>query len=277
MGKVRVVTLLLLFVAVLMVRSGPAAIRTLGQPSGGYGSVLCSPRPIRGQPPLLAIVIDDLTTNAAGLETLLALNQPLTFAVLPDRPDVGALARRVTEKGHEVILHLPMDAGQVNPDWYVGRPISARQTDAEIQQLVSEWLAAVPEARGMNNHMGTIATQDERVVRAVLEVARQQGKFVLDSMTTERTVMPQTAVEMGVPCMQRSLFLDHESGKEAAAAQLRKLADWAEEHGAAIGIGHVGVGREGTAEALKELLPELKERGIRLVTLSELLSLLQPQ
>lgn len=275
MGKVRVGSILLLFIAVLAVRSGPTAIRALGQPAGMPGSVLCSARPVKGQPPLLAIVIDDLTTNAAGLEALLALDQPLTFAVLPDRPDVGALARRVIEKGHEVILHLPMDAGRVNPDWYVGRPISAGQSDEEIQQLVSEWLQAVPEARGMNNHMGTIATQDERVVRAVLEVARRQGKYVLDSLTTERSVMPQTAEAMGVPCMQRSLFLDHESGKEVAAAQLLKLADWAEKHGAAIGIGHVGVGREGTSEALTELLPELKARGIRLVTLSELLNLLQ--
>lgn len=137
--------------------------------------------------------------------------------------------------------------------------------------MVSEWLRAVPQARGMNNHMGTLATQDERVVRAVLDVARQQGKFILDSQTHEGTVIPRVAVEMGIPCMQRSLFLDHEPGKEAAVEQLRRLADWAVRHGAAIGIGHVGIGREGTPAALAEMLPYLEERGIRLVTLSTLL------
>lgn len=270
MSRSQIAWILFMFAATLAVRTGPAAVATLG-PDHPYGSVFCDDRPFTGDAPLLAIVIDDLTTGAAGLEELLALGRPLTFAVLPDRPDVGALARRVSALGHEVILHLPMDAGQVNPEWYVGRPISGQQSDEEIQRLVSEWLAAVPEARGMNNHMGTVATQDERVVRAVLEVARRQGKYVLDSMTTENTVVPRTAVAMGVPCMQRSLFLDHEGGKEAAMAQLRALADWAELHGAAIGIGHVGVGREGTAAALAELLPELEARGIRLVTLSELL------
>jgi len=274
--KAQIAWIFFMFMAALALRSAPAAIEAMGS-SHSYGSVFCNAARVPGQPPLLAIVIDDLTTGAPGLDDLLALGRPLTFAVFPDRPDAGALARRVSALGHEVILHLPMDAGQVNPDWYAGRPISARQTDEEIQRLVTEWLAAVPEARGMNNHMGTVATQDERVVRAVLEVAKRHGKYVLDSMTTENTVVPRTAVAMGVPCMQRSLFLDHEAGKEAAIAQLRKLADWAEEHGAAIGIGHVGIGREGTAAALREVLPELEERGIRLVTLSELLALQQEE
>ena len=271
MHRAQVTWVLFMFVAVLTLRTGPAVV-TAFAPGGAHGSVFCNARPVPGQPPLLAIVIDDLTTGATGLEEMLALPYPLTFAILPDRPDAGDLARRITALGHEVILHLPMDAGQVDPQWYVGRPISGRQSDEEIQQLVAEWLAAVPEARGMNNHMGTVATQDERVVRAVLEVARRHGKYILDSMTTENTVVPRTAVEMGVPCMQRSLFLDHENGEEVVTAQLYKLADWAEQHGAAIGIGHVGVGRQGTAAALAEVLPELEARGIRLVTLSQLLT-----
>ncbi len=263
--------MLLMFASVLLLRTAPAAVSAFA-PQPSHGSVFCDARPVPGQPPLLAIVIDDLTSGAEGLEEMLALPYPLTFAILPDRPDAGALARRIAALGHEVILHLPMDAGDVDPQWYVGRPISSRQSDEEIRQLVSEWLAAVPEARGMNNHMGTVATQDERVVRAVLEVARRHGKYILDSMTTENTVVPRTAVEMGVPCVQRSLFLDHENGKDVVVSQLYKLAEWAETHGAAIGIGHVGVGRGGTAAALAEVLPELEARGIRLVTLSQLLA-----
>ncbi|MFO7273839.1 MAG: divergent polysaccharide deacetylase family protein [Bacillota bacterium] len=271
MHRAQVAWVLLMFASVLLLRTAPAAVSAFA-PQPSHGSVFCDARPVPGQPPLLAIVIDDLTNGAEGLEEMLALPYPLTFAILPDRPDAGALARRIAALGHEVILHLPMDAGDVDPQWYVGRPISSRQSDEEIRQLVSEWLAAVPEARGMNNHMGTVATQDERVVRAVLEVARRHGKYILDSMTTENTVVPRTAVEMGVPCVQRSLFLDHENGKDVVVSQLYKLAEWAETHGAAIGIGHVGVGRGGTAAALAEVLPELEARGIRLVTLSQLLA-----
>src|SRR5690606_11338471 len=183
-----------MIVVVLLLRTGPEVVSAF-VPAGDHASVFCDARPVPGQPPLLAIVIDDVTTGAAGLEEMLALPYPLTFAVLPDRPDAGALAKRVSALGHEVILHLPMDAGQVDPQWYVGRPISGQQSDAEIQRLVAEWLTAVPEARGMNNHMGTVATQDECVVRAVLEVARRHGKYVLDSLTTENTVMPRAAAE----------------------------------------------------------------------------------
>lgn len=270
-NRSRIALLLLLITLALALRSGPAAVQALQGAGWPRASVFCDARPMPGKHPLLAIVIDDLTTGATGFEELLALGVPLTFALFPDQPNVGALAKRVAAQGHEVILHLPMDAGKVNPVWYAGRLLSGRQSDEEIQGLVSEWLRAVPQAKGMNNHMGTVATQDKRVVRAVLEVAQGQGKFVLDSLTTEATVVPQVAVEMGIPCMQRSLFLDHEPGKEAAAEQVRKLADWSVRHGAAIGIGHVGPGREGTAQALAELLPKLRARGIRFVTLSTLL------
>lgn len=271
MRKSRIVLLLALFGLILALRSGPTAVEALRQQVWERPSVFCDARPAPGHPPLLAIVIDDVTTGAKGFKELLALDIPLTFALFPDQADAGALAKSVGHRGHEVILHLPMDAGKVNPIWYAGRPISARQSDEEIQALVEEWFRAVPEARGMNNHMGTLATQDERVVRAVLEVARDQGKFVLDSLTTEATVVPEVAVMMGVPCMQRSLFLDHKPGKDEAVMQLHRLANWAELRGAAIGIGHVGLDREGTAQALAEVLPELRARGIRLVTLSTLL------
>ncbi|MFZ5814592.1 MAG: divergent polysaccharide deacetylase family protein [Bacillota bacterium] len=271
MSKSRTFLLLGLTLLTLTLRSGPAAVEALRRPTWPGASVFCDARSAAVDPPMLAIVIDDLTRGAPGFEAMLALDQPLTFALFPDQPDAAALAGQVAGRGHEVILHLPMDAGRVNPAWYAGRPISGRQTDEEIAWQVARWLRAVPQARGMNNHMGTRATQDERVVRAVLEVARRSGKFVLDSLTTEATVVPRVAVEMGVPCMQRSLFLDHTPGKAAAVEQLRRLADWAEQHGAAIGIGHVGQGREATAQALVEVLPELQARGIRLVTLSTLL------
>lgn len=271
MNRSRIWVLLLLFVLVLSLRAGPRAVQALRQAAWPGASVYCDARPVPGRSPLLAIVIDDLTADAAGFEELLALDVPLTFALFPDQPDVGVLAKQVAVRGHEVILHVPMDAGKVNPIWYAGRALSAQQSDREIQALVGEWFRKVPQARGMNNHMGTMATQDERVVRALLEVAQSRSKFVLDSLTTERTVMPKMAVELGVPCLQRSLFLDHRPGKGEAAEQLRRLGTWARRHGAAIGIGHVGQGREGTAQALAEVVPELQTQGIRLVTLSTLL------
>ncbi|MFZ5824537.1 MAG: divergent polysaccharide deacetylase family protein [Bacillota bacterium] len=271
MSKSRVVLLLSLFGLVLALRSGPAAVQAFRQEADQRPSVFCDGRPMPDGSPMLAIVIDDLTDGAPGFDQLLALDIPLTFALFPDQPDAAALARSVSAQGHEVILHLPMDAGKVNPIWYAGQPLSGRQTDAEIQERVAGWLRAVPQARGMNNHMGTLATQDERVVRSLLKVAREEGRFVLDSLTTEATVMPKVAVEMGVDCMRRSLFLDHTPGKEEAVKQLWRLTDWSIRHGAAIGIGHVGQGRESTAEALAEMLPELQARGIRLVTLSTLL------
>lgn len=101
---------------------------------------------------------------------------------------------------------------------------------------------------------------------------QEQGKFVLDSRTSHRTQIGPVAKEMGVPVLQRSLFLDDVNSVAHVKQQLRKLARIARKQGYAIGIGHVGPTGPATATAIREMIPELESQGITIVPLSRLLT-----
>src|SRR5690606_11455956 len=164
--------------------------------------------------------------------------EKLTVAVIPFLPLSEEHAQRARAAGHEVIVHLPMEP--LNPDIELGPGgVYVAMDDEAIAEAVAAALAAVPGNVGMNNHMGSRATMEPRVMRAVLGVLREEQKFFVDSFTTAATVGPAVAREMAVPYAVNQVFLDHEDDEEAIRAQLRRLADLARQRGAAVGIGHV--------------------------------------
>jgi polysaccharide deacetylase 2 family uncharacterized protein YibQ len=145
--------------------------------------------------------------------------------------------------------------------------VMVAMSDADIQSTVRAGLASVPGAVGVNNHMGSKGTADRRVVRAMLEVARREGLFFLDSRTTVHTVGEEVAAELGVPAARRHVFLGNEDDEEAIRRQVRRLITLAKERGTAIAIGHA---QRITARVVKDMLEELDREGIAIVPVSTL-------
>jgi polysaccharide deacetylase 2 family uncharacterized protein YibQ len=68
--------------------------------------------------------------------------------------------------------------------------------------------------------------------------------------------------------MERSLFLDHSQNEKDIKEQLEKLIQVALSTGKAIGIGHP---HHSTIESLKKMIPEIEEKGIEMVPLSDVM------
>ena len=62
--------------------------------------------------------------------------------------------------------------------------ITTTMSDNEIRSEVEAAIAAVPGAIGVNNHMGSKATADSRVMQTVLGAVWDAGLIFLDSRTT---------------------------------------------------------------------------------------------
>jgi hypothetical protein len=139
--------------------------------------------------------------------------------------------------------------------------------DDAIAAQVRDDLDSVPLAAGVNNHEGSRATADDRVMRAVVAVLAQRRVFFIDSRTSTATVGERDASAAGVPTARRDVFLDDVADVDATEAQLRRAAELALARGSAIAIGHP---RPTTLAALTALLPELAKDGITLVLASEL-------
>ena len=216
---------------------------------------------------LAAIVIDDLGNELGPAERIASWKAPVAGAVLPGVAYSAAAARALARGGKEVLLHLPMEpAGypKVRPGPGV---ILRSQSDAEIVRTLESDLATVPGVVGVNNHMGSAATADPRVMRVVAGVLSDRGLFFLDSRTTDATVAERTAEEASVPAVSRRVFLDDVETEEAVSRQLAELVRRAREEGSAVAIGHP---YPATLTVLEREMPGLAARGVRLVRVGEL-------
>jgi polysaccharide deacetylase 2 family uncharacterized protein YibQ len=217
----------------------------------------------------VAVVLDDAGMRPDELDRALKIGRPLTLAILPGLPYSEELARRAREAGLEVLLHLPMEPEDPELASQLGElGVRVEMADEDIARTVRSALRAVPGAVGANNHMGSKATADPRVMRAVLSVLRQHGLFFLDSRTTPKSAAEAVAKELGVRVARRVVFLDNDPSPEAVRSQIRRLVEQARRHGSGVGIGHAN--RPHTAEVLAEMVPEMERAGVQLVRVSEL-------
>ena len=164
-----------------------------------------------------------------------------------------------------VLLHLPMQSlAKEVPEQQELRPGLSHD---EVEIMVNQMLEAVPEADGVNNHQGSQATANLALMSALMPVLRDAGVFYVDSRTTAATVAYDTAKQEGVKTGFRNVpFLDDIQNKEAVKRQLEIAIRGAKEKGEAIAIGHP---HAATLDALREMLPEAKKQGVRLVFASD--------
>lgn len=224
-----------------------------------------------GKKARVAIVIDDVGLfNPIGFEDLLALDTPLTFAVLPNQENTEKHASIAVKRGQEIIVHLPMQPVKGKANWLGSNAITSDMTPEEIRLQVKQDFDKLPQAKGFNNHMGSLITSREDLVIPILEVARDKGYFVLDSKTTGKSKLVPLARAMGIAYVERDIFLDNVKTTAYVMKQLNRTARIALDRGSAVAIGHVGLGGDKTARAIKEMIPVMESRGIEFVHLSDL-------
>jgi len=215
----------------------------------------------------IAMIIDDF--GYGGTELMRAfsgLNWKLTFSVLPNLKGSSSIADMAFRSGHEVMVHLPMEPrGYPQEDPGEGA-IFVKQSSGQITKTVRKAIKSIPHAVGLNNHMGSRATENRRVMTAVLKEVKRQRLFFVDSMTSNRSVAYDLARKMGVKSAKRAMTIDLEDDPEAIKEGLYELSKLAVRDGLVVGIGHA---RENTLKALREELPKLQKRGFRFVFASE--------
>jgi uncharacterized protein len=223
--------------------------------------------PAPGQHGRVAIIVDDLGRGTHAARQLLAIGQPLTFAVLPGEAHAAKVAELAHAAGIEVILHAPMEP-QGFPVIDPGEDaLLVGQTDAQLREQLLALLRRVPHAAGANNHMGSRFTEDERAMAVVMAVLQERGLFFVDSLTTSRSVGAGAAAAAGVSLARREVFLDNITEVDAIVKELRQLAKKARRNGGAVGICHP---YPETLQALRQELPRLAAEGIEFVPVSAL-------
>lgn len=235
-----------------------AAVLSCTLLSNGGNAAAASDEPRPNAAKQIAIVIDDFGNGMKGTEQMLDLPVKITVAVMPFLPTTRQDAEAAYRKGHDVIVHLPMEPMRGKRSWLGPGAITTDLSDEEIKKRVEAAIDAVPHAIGMNNHMGSKATSDARVMRVVLQVCKDRGLFFLDSRTSYRTVVPKVAAELGVPTLHNNVFLDDVYTQHHVSRQIVEVRKFLKDHGSCVVIGHVGPPGIITSGTLKNAIPGLR-------------------
>jgi polysaccharide deacetylase 2 family uncharacterized protein YibQ len=216
--------------------------------------------------PRIAIVIDDMGPNAALARRAMALPAAVTLSFLPYAPDVQKLVDDAKMAGHEIFLHLPMQpVGERDPG---PGALRVDMDDETLQTAIEKNLSSFTGYVGVNNHMGSRFTADERGMRMMMEEVKERALIFLDSRTTMATKGEELARAMGVPTARRHVFLDNVLTEESIADQFFVLLKTAARHKSAVAIAHP---HPITLEILARLLPYLSYK-FELVPVSALVS-----
>tara|TARA_R110002074_G_scaffold124201_2_gene260503 strand:+ start:1519 stop:2343 length:825 start_codon:yes stop_codon:yes gene_type:complete len=237
---------------------------TLALTSLASGGVAADPA--KGDvPPTIAIIIDDMGHNLHEGKRLANLDQPLTLAFLPYRRHTDTLARLAHSREKEIMLHAPM-ANTRNFGLGAGG-LTSQMDEQSLTTTLRRALQSIPYVRGVNNHMGSLLTQQLRPMDWVMKELYRYPVYFVDSRTIASSVAGDVAAAYQVPTLTRDVFLDHEQTEEFVDKQFRELIRRAKENGSAVGIGHP---HTVTVDYLEKHLPLLDEQGIAVATVSGL-------
>jgi hypothetical protein len=219
--------------------------------------------------PTISILIDDLGYKFKEDIRALALPGPVAYAILPHGPHTEKISQLAYKKGKDILLHLPMQAEAMDKNEFLGPgALTLDMTREEFLKTLNINILAVPHLIGINNHMGSLLTQHPGHMQWLMDSMKNNGQFYVDSLTSDNSVAAKLAKENNVPYFTRDVFLDHEQGPKYVREQFKELIKIAKRNGSALGIGHP---HASTIEVLADVLQNVEQYGVKLVSIKSLL------
>jgi len=212
----------------------------------------------------ISIIIDDIGYRKTDCDVL-KLPQNITLSVLPHTPYGKSLALEGFNKHHEIMLHIPMEAE--NGKFLGPGGLTHEMTEQGIRKNLQAAFEEVPFAIGINNHMGSLLTTRPQSMLWVMQFLKEKDVVFVDSITSAKSQASSIAKQLGVPSLERDIFLDNNLRHEYIAKQFALLIERAKERKMAIAIAHP---HPETIHALLKLLPLLDQQSIELVPVSQL-------
>jgi hypothetical protein len=214
----------------------------------------------------LYLVIDDAGYSLEKLEKLLKLNIKMTVAVLPGLEHSAASYKLLKIYNTEAILHQPMESvGGQNPG---PGAIFAEHSFEDIVNILEKNIMEAGQPAGMNNHMGSLITADEKIMMNIMTVLKNHDMYFLDSMTTSFSAGSRVAEKLNIKFAHRNVFLDNKDERDYIMNAFNESLELARKQGYAVMIGHVWSNE--LADVILDLLPHIDEEDFEFEFLSRI-------
>lgn len=215
--------------------------------------------------PKLVIIIDDVS-NARQLKKIQALHMKITPSIFP--PSERSMKSHTLARGlKHYMIHLPMESGskQFNKQY---KTLKTTFTKEQITARVKELRTLFPNARYVNNHTGSVFTNDYDTMFTLYDALKKEGFMFVDSRTISSTKVPNIVKKFGDAYVARDAFIDNVHNVKMIHNELRKAVKIAKKKGYSIAIGHP---HAVTMKALSEAKSILKD--VELVYIDDLMTI----
>lgn len=215
----------------------------------------------------MAIIVDDLGYRKVDLaKRLCRLEQVVTLAILPFQHHTEDIVDIALETGTPYMLHMPMEPKSLNVNPGTGA-IYVKDVESTILDKLEKAFKSVQGAQGLNNHMGSKVTEDVRLMEIVMKYLNDKNYFFVDSQTSRKSRAYSLSQKSGVKSAILYSYIDVEDDKAFITRRLDDLAEAAFKEGFIVAICH---DRPNTVDVLEKKLPELEERGIKFVKITDI-------
>jgi len=220
--------------------------------------------------PRIAIIIDDFGySSSSTIQNFFNSKIALTISIIPGHKYSTWASNEANNAGKEVMIHMPMASDNYHLNNGESKYLlSDQSTEQEIVNRVVKACEVIPHARGMNNHMGSIATTQPIVVLPLIQALKLKNLYFVDSLTSPLSIMYENCLISNIPTARRRFFIDNERNKSAIIAELRRSIRFAKNYGDVIITGHT---YSETLDALEYLIQNNEFNGIEICPVSELL------
>jgi polysaccharide deacetylase 2 family uncharacterized protein YibQ len=228
-------------------------------------------QPVKGIPgkpdaPRIAIVVAGLgVSTSATSDAIAKLPGAVTFGFMPYASDVAALAARARDRGHEVLLQLPMEPFDY-PDNDPGpqallTSLAPQQNLERLYWLMSRFQGYV----GMASAMGARFTASEPSFAPVLREAAKRGLIFVDDGSNPRSLAGRIAGANSLPFAKADVVIDSVPTPVEIDRALGRLEMAARERGVAVGIASP---LPGSIDHIAKWAKTLESRGLLLVPIT---------
>jgi hypothetical protein len=220
--------------------------------------------------PRIAIVISGFGISSKAMQGALGqLPAGVTLAFLPYEADVQTWVTTARQKGHEVLLEVPMepyDFPDSDPGQYTLRSSTSEDTNA--QKLV--WaMTRFTGYAGVTNFLGGRFLSDPDALEPVLTYLTRRGLMFFDNGSATHSVAPDVAQRVGLPFAQATRVIDSIQAPMEIDNQLSQLEADARAKGSASGAGFL---YPVTIDRVSKWAQGLAGRGFVLVPISAIVS-----
>ncbi|MEX1148324.1 MAG: divergent polysaccharide deacetylase family protein [Sphingomonadales bacterium] len=190
--------------------------------------------------PRIAIIITGAGLSSgrsqAALDTLPA---DVTLALSHYASDPERWVDAAREKGHEVLLMVPMEPGDYPRNDPGPQTLLVDASAAENLTRLHDVLSRATRYVGVINQMGSRFTASEAAMTPILDDLRNRGLLFMDARSTQYTVGVRLAREMRLPRAANNRFIDNALNEAEILRQLEDIENMARTYGAAAGVGRL--------------------------------------